>query len=422
MQRRHMAFAPPALKIEIEKFEILWPFTRRGQSMNAKVDIYSKLLVWVFLGILSLPSLLFLLPVETTSRFIDEKRRLSPLPAISLIPNQIQEFPRGFEHYFDDHFQLRDYLILGNNYLKHKLWKRSSNQKVVMGSGGWLFWGGDHELEDYLTLKPFTLEELQARQRVLESKRDWLARRGIRYMFVIPPNKESIYPEFMPKNYQAMHGRSRLDQFVAYMEQHSDVDIIDLRQVLRAAKADYQVYFRLDSHWNEMGSLIASREIFKRLTSYMDSNLYHLSSKGLADYRIHSAKRQRIGDLAQLMGYPIEDRDDCYLIEPKFERISRKERLPDFLGFDWNPMPAPFVLTGVTGGLRGVIFHDSFAIYLAPFFPEQFQRSLFLWHHNPTGELFKKVVEAENPDVVIEEVLERFLYHLETDTEYHPLG
>ena len=112
-----------------------------------------------------------------------------------------------------------------------------------------------------------------------------------------------------------------------------------------------------------------------------------------------------------MMGYPIEYQDDCYSIEPKFDRISRKEKLP-----------APFVLTGVAGGLRGVIFHDSFAMYLAAFFPERFQRSLFLWHHNPKGELFKKVVEAEKPDVVIEEVLERFLYYLETDTEYRPLG
>ena len=137
-----MGFVNPALKMEIEKSAIFWFFTRRGHPMNAKVDIFSKLLIWVFLGTLSLPSLLFLLPVETTSRFIDENRHLSPLPEISLIPNQIKEFPRGFEQYFDDHFQLRDYLILGNNYLKHKLWKRSSNQKVIMGSDGWLFWGG----------------------------------------------------------------------------------------------------------------------------------------------------------------------------------------------------------------------------------------------------------------------------------------
>ena len=31
------------------------------------------------------------------------------------------------------------------------------------------------------------------------------------------------------------------------------------------------------------------------------------------------------------------------------------------------------------------------------------------------------VVAAEHPDIVIEEVCERFLYFLKTDTEYFPL-
>ena len=134
-----------------------------------------------------------------------------------------------------------------------------SNRNVVIGADGWLFWGGDCVLEDFLSLQPFSVEQLQKRQRVLESKRDWLAKHGIRYLFMIPPDKQSIYPEFMPKAYQAMQGQSRLDQFVAYMQQHSNVDILDFRQTLRAAKADRQIYFRMDSHWNEMGALIASR-------------------------------------------------------------------------------------------------------------------------------------------------------------------
>ena len=389
--------------------------------MNLKGNIHSTLLIWAFLGSLSLPGLLSLLPVETANRFIDENRRLSPFPEFNFVPNEIQKFPRGFERYFNDHFQLRDYLILGNNYLELKLWKRSSRRNVVIGADGWLFWGGDCVLEDFLSLQPFSVEQLQKRQRVLESKRDWLAKHGIRYLFMVPPDKQSIYPEFMPKAYQAMQGQSRLDQFVAYMRQHSNVDILDFRQTLRAAKADYQIYFRMDSHWNEMGALIASREIFKKLAPSVGLDSDYLPIKGLADYRIHTAKRQQSGDLERLLGYPIGGHDGSYIIEPKFNRNVNHEKLPEFLGQDWKPMPPPFVLTGVTNGLRCVVFHDSFATFFAPFFPERFQRSLFLWHHNPTGELFKMVVEAEHPDIVIEEVCERFLYFLKTDTEYFPM-
>ena len=36
----------------------------------------------------------------------------------------------------------------------------------------------------------------------------------------------------------------------------------------------------------------------------MDSNPYGFPFRGLADYRIYKVKRQRIGDMARLMGFP----------------------------------------------------------------------------------------------------------------------
>ena len=231
--------------------------------MLSKPNSYKRLLVFPFLGILFLPGLLSLLPFNTASRFIDENRRLTSFPEIQWSQKAIVQFPRGFEQYFNDHFQLRDYLILGYNWLKIKIWKRSSNKKVLLGADGWLFLSGDRVLEDFVSVNQFSVDQLEARRKVLEAKRDWLAKRGIRYLFVIPPNKQSVYSEFMPKAYQRLKGESRLDQFLSYMQEQSDVDILDLRKPLRKAKGDHQVYFRLDSHWNELGGLIASREIFR---------------------------------------------------------------------------------------------------------------------------------------------------------------
>ena len=289
------------------------------------------------------------------------------------------QFPRDFEQYFNDHFQLRDYLILGYNWLKIKIWKRSSNKKVLLGNDGWLFVSTNHVLEDFCSVNQFSVGQLEARRRVLETKRDWLAKRGIRYLFVIPPNKQSIYPEHMPKDYQRLKGKTRLDQFIAHMQKHSEVDILDLRKAMRAAKEDHQVYFRLDSHWNELGGLIASREIFRAVNrSLPPIQGYHL--KDLSDYTIRLEQRQKQGDLARILGYPAEVNDDSYIIKPNFEMISKRQKLPGFLSGAWKPFPAPFSLTGSDTGLTCVVFHDSFGMYFAPFFPEHFQRSLFVCH------------------------------------------
>lgn len=389
--------------------------------MLSKPNSYKRLLVFPFLGILFLPGLLSLLPLDTASRFIDENRRLTSFPEIEWSQKTIVQFPRSFEQYYNDHFQLRDYLILGYNWLKIRIWKRSSNKKVLIGADGWLFLSGDRVLEDFVSVKQFSVDQLEARKKVLEAKRNWLAKRGIRYLFVIPPNKQSIYSEFMPKAYQRLKGESRLDQFISYMQEQSDVDILDLRKTMRAAKGDHQVYFRLDSHWNELGGLVASREIFRAVDRIFHRVPSH-QPKSLFDFTIRPLQRKKQGDLSRLMGYPAEVSDESYVIEPNFKMVSIMEKMPGFLSRTWKDYPAPFSLTGNDTGLTCVVFHDSFAMYLAPFFPEHFQRSVFVWQRCPKGELFKAVAEAEQPDIVIEEVVERFLYYYETDKEFLPLG
>ena len=139
--------------------------------MIFKPNTNKRLLVFSFLGILFLPGLLSLLPLDTASRFIDENRRLTPFPDLEWSQKAIVQFPRGFEQYFNDHFQLRDYLILGYNWLKIKIWKRSSNKDVLIGADGWLFLSGDRVLEDFVSVKQFSLDQLEARKKVLEAKR-----------------------------------------------------------------------------------------------------------------------------------------------------------------------------------------------------------------------------------------------------------
>lgn len=389
--------------------------------MISKTNTNKRLLVSTFLGILFLPGFLSLLPFNTASRFIDENRRLTSFPEIQWSQKAIVQFPRGFEQYFNDHFQLRDYFILGYNYLKIKIWKRSSHKKVLLGADGWLFLSGDRVLEDFVSVNQFAVDQLEARRKILEAKRDWLAKRGIQYLFVIPPNKQSVYPEFMPETYQRLQGETRLDQFITYMQKNSDVNILDLRKAMRATKEDQQVYFRLDSHWNELGGLIASREILRAVNRSLQQ-IPDLYLKDLSDYTIRPEQRQKEGDLARLMGYPSAVSDESYAIVPKFKLVSKKQKLPKFLSRTWKAYPAPFSLTGTRSGLTCVVFHDSFGTYLAPFFPEHFQRSVLVWYRNPKGELFKAVVEAEQPDIVIEEVVERLLYYYETDKEFFPLG
>src|SRR6185295_1542120 len=96
-------------------------------------------------------------------------------------------------------------------------------------------------------------------------RRDWLAQRDIRYLFIVAPDKQTIYPEYMPAQLNRVGTATRLDQLVTYFERHSDIRILDLRDALRAVKLHDRPYERLDSHWNDVGAWSAYAEIAKQV-------------------------------------------------------------------------------------------------------------------------------------------------------------
>ena len=55
--------------------------------------------------------------------------------------------------------------------------------------------------------------------------------------------------------------------------------------------------------------------------------------------------------------------------------------------------------------LKAVVFRDSFCGALIPFLSDHFYRSVYIWHYP----LDKALVEAERPDVVILQMVERSL-------------
>lgn len=243
-----------------------------------------------FLLLLFLPVCLTGISKEVTPGGLEEKRQLAEMPSFPRASDAIKTFPRRFEAYYNDRFQLRDVMIRGHNRLKIKILKKSPQKDVLMGRDGWLFYKRNNLLEDFFALEPFTEEDLDTRRHLLEAKRDWLSSQGIPYFFVVAPNKQSIYPEKMPQAYYRSRGPSRLDQLVDHMRTRSDVNIVDLREDLLEAKASDQVYFLADTHWNEKGAFIAYRSIMDAILRA--TNDERLAPHSIKDYQSVTAIRK----------------------------------------------------------------------------------------------------------------------------------
>jgi hypothetical protein len=379
--------------------------------------IRDRVLSGLFLLVLFLPTLMAGIFREKPRDQLQEKRRLAEMPRFPIDIDATEAFPRRFEAYFNDHFKLRETLIRSHNRLKIKLLKESPQRDVLMGRDGWLFFARNHVLEDFLALEPFSQEELNERKRLLEAKRDWLASQGIAYLFVVAPNKQSIYPEYMPEGYTRSQGVSRLDQLIDYLRAKSDIAVVDLRTDLRVAKSNGAVYFSTDTHWNPEGSFIAYRRIMKALQQLYDHA--DLTPRSSTDYRRVSANRKG-GDLAKMLGIQADVKEAYDQLLPLFTTCAQDEVLPDYMNHDWKPFPEPVARNCPSGTLRLVMLHDSFGKALRPLLSEHFQRSVFVWQNGLPANIFKAVVLKEKPDIVIEEVVERMIYYMQTGPEYMP--
>jgi alginate O-acetyltransferase complex protein AlgJ len=127
-----------------------------------------------------------------------EKRRLAELPTLELKPGSLATLPSRFEAYFNDHFGYRNLFIRRYNRIMKKYFAKSPVPDVLIGKNNWLFFTESNLIDDFVGADPFTQAELETWRSNLEHKRDWLAKHGIRYLFVVAPNKQTIYPEYLP--------------------------------------------------------------------------------------------------------------------------------------------------------------------------------------------------------------------------------
>lgn len=198
------------------------------------------------------------------------------LPNLIILKNFDYLTTRFSQNYFNNNFLLRSEIINLHALIKYKGLGVSPTDRVLVGKSNWLFLGNFGSNLDYIRKKKlFSENELKAWKKLLEKRSNWLEKRGIYYVFVITPNKSSIYPEYLPNNINVNNKYSRLDQLIDYLRENSHVNIIDLRPTLIEAKSKYKTYYETDTHWNQIGGYLGYYEIVSHLKKEFSSIQQH---------------------------------------------------------------------------------------------------------------------------------------------------
>jgi alginate O-acetyltransferase complex protein AlgJ len=379
--------------------------TRDSSGGSRLENLFTTLL---FVGIILFLSLASVYSCVTTKQqvLVAENRSLAPFPRLRNARKDLPQFATGFESYFNDRFIDRLRIIAVRNLINLRVFASSGHPRVAIGRNDWFYYIAPGMLESQLNTESFSDANLKLWAKMLQSRHDLLAQHNIKYVFVIAPEKGTIYPEYLPAGWYRRPGKTRLDQLQEYLQKNSNIDFVDAKSILLTKKSKGQlIYHTKDTHWNSVGGFTVSQEILKRVSAYLPL----VQPFSPQDYRVVPGPFK--GDLTKMLGLGPELTETCPTVE-MIRKLTSYIKYDAKLPFIANCQEPAFAMEQEDTRLpRAFMLRDSFAGYLWPFIAERFHFAEFQWTH----QFIPKLILGEKPDVVIDEIAERHLYDYEAD-------
>lgn len=280
--------------------------------------------------------------------------------------------------YIRDRFFLRQELISLDHYISAKVFGTSGDTGVILGRDGWLYYADT--LEDYTGVSPMTQRQLFAASNNLLLMENYCEENAKQFLFVIAPNKNSLYPEQMPG-----YGlRAEASDAQRLLERLGELGVPTADLFTAFRQEENQLYFAHDSHWNTMGAALGADLINRGFG--IESHYYQ------ADF---SQTQPHTADLYAMLYPAFTDPEPDYVYggQLHYEFTTSATR------------PDAIVLSTESGGEgRLLAYRDSFGNLLFPFLADTYAAARFA--RSTSYDLTKEA------DYVLIELVERNLGYL----------
>ena len=235
-----------------------------ARQQNWQLYVVDGLLVILFLAALFIPAS----HIDGRKISVVEKRTLAPFRPLINSNMQINyQFGKNFDAWFNDHFFGRSMLLDLDSYLF--MITRSPVQakgKVFIGFNNWFFLSQENALRNYHNLDIFSRQQLERAAENLNKIQSICRRKGKKLYLVIAPDKHKVYGEYFPGTPKIRpDSQSRSRQLENHLKTHTSVPVINLLDTLLANKKQGFLYWKNNTHWNEMGAYIGYLEVMKQI-------------------------------------------------------------------------------------------------------------------------------------------------------------
>ncbi len=330
----------------------------------------------IFIGICLVPSVM--MPFSK-AKGASENRALAERPSLKTDDGKINlDFFSDFDEYFSEHFAYRQQLVTLDGKIRSEFFNSSSNKDVIVGSDGWLFY--EPTSNDFMNINTMSDRGINNIVHNLSLLSSYCNQQHATFIFTVAPNKNSIYPEYMPYNYIKTENPGNLEKLEAVIQkkQHEHTQQVissgeldsgyfhycDLKKALLNAKSESKspIYHKTDTHWNNIGALEA-RNALLSLSDVTD---------GFYDSQWEN-KKDWSGDLAEMI-YPSDvPLDNQYYIRYNFTY----QYAGRFRGLDDINIQTTCADHCVGRSGKLLMYRDSFGEAILPFMAQSFGSAEF---------------------------------------------
>lgn len=260
---------------------------------------------------------------------------------------------------------------------------------VLQGRFDWLFYTGDDSIAYYEGSNIMSEEEMEEYLEPMLRLQELCDERGIRLQFMFLPNREQMYPEYMP-DYEIVDPYKREDRLVDYIRENSDISIIYPMRELRGAELYWQTYYQYDTHWNNAGAFIGTQALYEALG--MEATDLRTLETGRKD-----AEARELIAMGGLDGAGYAP-DEDYVIRYKPEVVMEEEEGDIYTGWTYH------AYSDSPNAQKFVILGDSYRAFMAQYLVRDFS-DCTIAHRAYAEEVREDIRDA---DILVIEAVERY--------------
>ena len=378
----------------LELFKI---FLNKLKLINIKN--YSIILI-LFLCFLIMPNIIYKIFYEHLDHINYENRTLASKPI--LVSTNINEYPKNYEEYFNDYLPFKTELVKLKNLSDIFVFKNVFAYRVLLGKNKWLIDKDGNLNQKYMGIERyyFTENELETAKSNLIHFRDELKKKNIDFILMVCPDKQSVYSEFMPNYIKRKSTKNDTDIFVEYIKNNTDIKVVYPKEELLKYKNKYQLYYKYDTHWNNLGAYIGYAELMKSLNIYVDNiddvNIKSLNGNERFNFDIHHYND--MANMLSLSRLKYYNDDKTYILSNYIIKNYETNYYISFLNFSYNSK-------SYNNENNIMIIRDSYTMNMLDYIATGFKQSEFI---HIDGFKNENITEYK-PDIVVFQSAEKYL-------------